>query len=420
MKRSSTEQSYQHQPRKLRLMIHAIDGCIPFLTPDILEEHFPPSDDLWIGMAVRDTCVLPVMVGESKTTNENVEKKDNGLKTNNKKPRGYTFAAVAPDSWLLPYTRVTVPSFNWMDDNARRKEKTGQRPQPGSTSSHEHVLVWTPHGRQKLTPDLYAQASIGLKSSFTLSLYDMREDRCVKRVKKADDRNKAWFEHLLKQRQDDSGTDDSLWSPILLPKDDSFDVIVSHESSEDVAGVALIGEWRSGLESLLQSHLQGIPHVAMLSTSCLPEILELISSNLVDTIGTDLPNQWAQQKLAFAVDFSAPNHNEKRRKVELDPTSCCTLNKDGCMEISDESFASDPRPLVAGCQCLSCAGGRFSRAYIHHLICAKEVLADVVLYGHNVHHMLEMIRAFNASNDRASISESIHGQLNARASGSKR
>ena len=403
-------------------MIHAIDGCIPFLTPDVLEEHFPPSDDLWIGMAVRDTCVLPVMAGKSST--ENLEIKENGLtnkveksksKANNKKPRGYTFAPVAPDSWLLPYTRVTVPSFNWMDDNARMKEKTGQRPQPGSTSSHDHVLVWTPHGRQKLTPDLYARASIGLKSSFILSLYDMREDTCEKRVKKADDRNKEWFEHLLKQRQDDSGADDSLWSPILLPKDNAFDVIVSHESSEDVAGVALIGEWRSDLESLLQPQLDGIPHVAMLSTSCLPEILEIISSNLVDTIGTDLPNQWAQQKLAFVVDFPVPNIHEKRRKTESDSTSCIFLNKDGCMEISDKSFANDPRPLVAGCQCLSCAGGRFSRAYIHHLICAKELLADVILFGHNFHHLLEMIRAFNASDDRASISESIRRQLHTSA-----
>jgi hypothetical protein len=415
MKRSSLERS-SDQHRTIRLMIHAMDGCVPFLTPDILEKHFPPSDDLWIGMAVRDTCVLPIMADPTMPSNEQLEQReqsgDNQQSKVNKKPRGYTFAPVAPDSWLLPYTRVTVPSFNWMDDNARVKEKRGHRPPSGSTSSNEHILVWTPHGRQKLTPELYANASIGLKSTFTLSLYDMREDPATKRVNKANARNKEWFEHLLKQRQDDSGADDSLWSPILLPKDNTSDLIISHETNEDVAGVALIGAWRSDLVATLQGQLKGIPYVAMLSTSCLADILEIIASDVVNVVGTDLPNQWAQQKLAFAVDFRDPSDEKKRIKTAPDAiTAGFELNDDGCMDMKDKSFANDPRPLVTGCQCLACARGSFSRAYVHHLICAKELLADVLLFGHNLHHLLEMIRAFNASQDPSALSDSIYRQV---------
>lgn len=400
-------------------MIHAIDGCVPFLTPDVLEKHFPPSDDLWIGMAVRDTCVVPIMT-DGKASKKNLKQQENGITVSKgeggvpkdrKKPRGYTFAPVAPDSWLLPYTRVTVPSFNWMEDNAVTKEKIGQRPQPGSTSKNTHVLVWTPHGRQKLTPGLYAMASTGLNSSFTLSLYDMREDTGLKRVEKANARNKEWFEDLLKRRQDESGADDCLWSPILLPDDNISDIKVSHETNEDVAGVALIGKWRSDLQSLLQDRLKDIPHIAMLSTSCLSDILEIIASGAVDTIGTDLPNQWAQQKLAFVVDFSAPVDKTKRPKISSDGSVGVALNNDGCMDMRDKSLAEDPRPLVPGCGCFACAHGRFSRAYVHHLICAEELLTDVILFGHNLHHMLEMVRAFNTSEDRYSLSDSIRDQI---------
>jgi len=429
-----TPKSTGSRPRSLRLLVHAVDGCVPFLTPDALERHFPPSDDLWIGMAVRDTCVMPVFT-ESKGKPSKSKAKNNYVKANPgsqssapalnpksqrdpKKPRVYSFLPVTPDSWLLPYTRVTVPSFDWMQDNARQKVSKGQRPPSGSTSTNQHILVWTPHGRQKLTPELYGQASSsmgGLKSHYTLSLYDMNEELgSAKRLEKADARNKEWFQDLLKRRSEESSSDDSLWSPLLLlSQEESKSSVLTmyHGSSEDVDGVALIGRWRPGLESLLQDHLSDIPHVAMLSTYSLSEILQIARAGVVDTIGTDLPNEWAKNKLALALDWSVTASTTKRSKLDPIAASEPTLNEDGCMEMGDKVFARDSQSLVPGCQCLACADDKFSRAYIHHLICAKELLAEILLFGHNLHHLLGLIRKLNESEDREELLRSVSNQL---------
>ena len=49
-----------------------------------------------------------------------------------------------------------------------------------------------------------------------------------------------------------------------------------------------------------------------------------------------------------------------------------------------EKFRTDLGPLVAGCSCYTCAS--FTRAYLHHLVTTREMLARVLLALHNLHH----------------------------------
>ncbi|KAG0319758.1 Queuine tRNA-ribosyltransferase subunit qtrtd1 [Dissophora globulifera] len=42
-------------------------------------------------------------------------------------------------------------------------------------------------------------------------------------------------------------------------------------------------------------------------------------------------------------------------------------------------------PLLDGCECYACKGGRHTRAYINHLLKAHEMLATVLLMSHNMH-----------------------------------
>src|SRR3546814_15490061 len=44
----------------------------------------------------------------------------------------------------------------------------------------------------------------------------------------------------------------------------------------------------------------------------------------------------------------------------------------------------DPRPLDPDCPCPTCAD--YSRAYLHHLFKAKEMLGPLLLSRHNLHH----------------------------------
>src|SRR3546814_19020271 len=49
----------------------------------------------------------------------------------------------------------------------------------------------------------------------------------------------------------------------------------------------------------------------------------------------------------------------------------------------------DPRPLDPDCPCPTCAD--YSRAYLHHLFKAKEMLAPILLSRHNLHHYQQLM-----------------------------
>ncbi len=54
----------------------------------------------------------------------------------------------------------------------------------------------------------------------------------------------------------------------------------------------------------------------------------------------------------------------------------------GPVSIKNARHAADPRPLEEGCPCPACAG--FSRAYLHHVFKANEIIAAMLLTAHNL------------------------------------
>ncbi|CAJ1911623.1 unnamed protein product [Cylindrotheca closterium] len=404
MKRDRPIDSEAKNGRKLRLLLHGIDGCVPYMTPSTLEKYFPASDDnLWIGLAVRDTCVMPVFQEKKKVhkknKNRNLETSSSTKASVAKKPSGYGFLPTKPDSWLEPYNRITVPTFDPIADNKK-----------GSyTCTNKGVSVWTPHGRQKLTPGAYNEASLALDAEYTLSLFDIDdEEGNAKRQEKAEQRNKEWFEDLGKACS--GQTDRKLWAPALIPNlinNPSASLAIAQSDNKKASGIALIGKWHSKLEKLLES--LEYENVTMLSTDSLVEVLEIASGSAVNMIGTNLPQQWAKKKHALAIDFS---FDESSKRVKSDKKDQLDLNSDGCIDMSSKVFARDARPLVPGrSTSLACADSMFSRAYIHHLVVAQEILAEILLFAHNLHQMLELLKAFREAKDPSALKEFIMKQL---------
>lgn len=56
---------------------------------------------------------------------------------------------------------------------------------------------------------------------------------------------------------------------------------------------------------------------------------------------------------------------------------------DGPLNIRNARFAEDEGPLDPDCACPACTG--WSRAYLHHLVKAKEILGAMLMTQHNVH-----------------------------------
>ncbi|MBN1486120.1 MAG: tRNA guanosine(34) transglycosylase Tgt [Anaerolineae bacterium] len=66
------------------------------------------------------------------------------------------------------------------------------------------------------------------------------------------------------------------------------------------------------------------------------------------------------------------------------------LLRTGKLNMRNARFAADPAPIDETCTCYACQN--FSRAYIRHLIVAKEILAATLLSIHNLHTMLTIIK----------------------------
>jgi queuine tRNA-ribosyltransferase len=71
------------------------------------------------------------------------------------------------------------------------------------------------------------------------------------------------------------------------------------------------------------------------------------------------------------------------------------LTRFGRYNMRNQQFAHDSEPIEAGCTCYTCQ--HFSRAYIRHLIKAKELIAHQLLSIHNLHFLLTLVRGMRAA-----------------------
>lgn len=62
----------------------------------------------------------------------------------------------------------------------------------------------------------------------------------------------------------------------------------------------------------------------------------------------------------------------------------------GRLNLMNAGFARDPRPIDETCTCYTCR--TFSRAYLRHLIVAREMLASTLISIHNIHTLLTLVR----------------------------
>jgi queuine tRNA-ribosyltransferase len=61
----------------------------------------------------------------------------------------------------------------------------------------------------------------------------------------------------------------------------------------------------------------------------------------------------------------------------------------GVVNIKNARHADDPRPLDEACSCPACRG--YSRAYLHHVFRAGEIISSMLLTWHNLHYYQELM-----------------------------
>ncbi len=78
------------------------------------------------------------------------------------------------------------------------------------------------------------------------------------------------------------------------------------------------------------------------------------------------------------------------------------LTWEGRLNLRNQRFARDPRPLDESCACSACT--RFSRAYVRHLINQQELLGLRLLSVHNLRFLLDLTAGARAAIEQGALS----------------
>jgi len=71
--------------------------------------------------------------------------------------------------------------------------------------------------------------------------------------------------------------------------------------------------------------------------------------------------------------------------------SASVFTSRGRLRLTNRRYRRDAYPIDTSCDCASCAGG-FSRAYLHHLFAANEILSAILCSVHNVHFYERLVQ----------------------------
>jgi queuine tRNA-ribosyltransferase len=71
------------------------------------------------------------------------------------------------------------------------------------------------------------------------------------------------------------------------------------------------------------------------------------------------------------------------------------FTRNGVLNIKNARHRDDPRPLDETCTCPACRN--YSRAYLHHVFKAQEIISSMLMTWHNLHYYQELMGAMRAA-----------------------
>lgn len=95
-------------------------------------------------------------------------------------------------------------------------------------------------------------------------------------------------------------------------------------------------------------------------------------------LAIDAPFSLAQLEAAASVEEKTSESDEASAENSVYPDLVGAYRN-----MRNDVYREDGRPMVEGCKCYACR--KHTRAYIHHLLNAHEMLAEVLLMMHNTH-----------------------------------
>ncbi|WP_276720402.1 tRNA guanosine(34) transglycosylase Tgt [Pseudooceanicola nitratireducens] len=117
------------------------------------------------------------------------------------------------------------------------------------------------------------------------------------------------------------------------------------------------------------------------------------------------PDQLPQDKPRYLMGVGKPDDIVGAVKRGVDMMDCVlpsrsgrtgqAFTRHGVVNIKNARHADDPRPLDEDCTCPACRN--YSRAYLHHVYRAQEMISGMLLTWHNLHYYQEIMAGMRAA-----------------------
>lgn len=278
-------------------------------------------------------------------------------------------------------------------------------PKNGAQGSDVGLAVSTQAGTRRVSPAAYADVLAALRCDVAIAMADEPlASESAKRQRACAERTHRWLQDLraaLAVKAPDLVA--TLWASVQGGDDaDERERAARAAANMPVGGFSLggfgTGEAPSARAELLQACCGTLPahmprHVAGLNSP--EEILDAVACG-VDLFDGGYAHAATAQGCALL--FPVEPHDGCGGDTAVAPGT------DGVKaNLRALAFRVDSRPLCPGCTCFAC--GRHTRAYVHHLLDTHEMLADILLDVHNMHHMLRFFAALRGAIAGGRLSE---------------
>ncbi|KAF5867141.1 hypothetical protein ETB97_004062 [Aspergillus alliaceus] len=244
------------------------------------------------------------------------------------------------------------------------------------------VAVLTTVGFGQLEAGQYVEAVQKMRPDIVVGLADLvlTHQPGLKRQGKMVDRTHAFTTYSTEQLYGSAvlgrNRSKTAYFAPLLPLDNTQQTLYLEDLEEDlrqyISGLAL---YESASLSIVPESLGDLPRLLFSKPATPHDILREVS------LGADLltiPFLGVSSDAGIALDFVFPPPSD------ASDTSVAEL-KPLALDLWATTFTTDTSPLHKKCQCYTCRNHH--RAYIHHLLAAKEMLAWTLLQLHNLHTM---------------------------------
>jgi queuine tRNA-ribosyltransferase accessory subunit len=236
------------------------------------------------------------------------------------------------------------------------------------------ITISTSVGFRSLKVEDYIGYLLSIRPDVVIGLADNPPHPGVKRREKMADRTCSWTTDMLEDlcvRPSPGLKPPSILAPIL-PIDyhqQSMYLDTLVEKYEPyIGGMAL---YSPSSVSAVPNHFEDHPFF-LFDSPANPHLLLAYIALGIDIFTIPFINECTEQGIALTFSFPTP------------PSKIPGAHPLG-MDLRYIPYATEDKPLVQGCECYTCQ--KHHRAYIHHLLDAKEMLGWTLLQIHNTHVM---------------------------------